>query len=116
MQLDTTIAQLKKEIEGLKEQIASLAANAGDQVNQLHAEITRLKEEHGQSVSTMMTQFGTEKTQMESDFEQRLAALTAEYEQRLVDQAIANDQAREQVRAELQAKIDELLRQIEAEK
>lgn len=40
------ITSLTREIESLKEQISSLTANAGDQVNSLHAEIERLKQAH----------------------------------------------------------------------
>lgn len=43
MELESTIATLNKEIQGLKDQIANLTANAGDQVSQLHAEIARLQ-------------------------------------------------------------------------
>ena len=68
---------LNNEIESLREQIASLTANAGDQVSNLHAEIARLKEEHAQTVSGIQTSHAQEKTQMEQDFERRIAELTA---------------------------------------
>ena len=51
--LEKQIAALNKEIQGLKDQISNLTANAGDQVNQLQAEIERLKQEHIETVSSM---------------------------------------------------------------
>lgn len=53
---------------------------------------------------------------MEADFERRMAELRADYERQLQELTMMKDQERETLRAELQARIDELLRQIEDEK
>ena len=68
-----------------------MTANAGDQVNQLHAEIARLKEEHGQKVVVMETTHATEKSSMEADFEAKLAALKADYERQLQELGLTKD-------------------------
>ena len=87
-----------------------MTANAGDQVNQLHSEIARLKEEHSQNVSSIQSQNEVDKTHMESDFDRRMAELRADYERQLAELTQSKDQEREALRAELQARITELLK------
>ena len=53
---------------------------------------------------------------MENDFEARINALKIEYEQKMGELSSQKDQEREDLRAEMQARIDQLLQQIEDEK
>ena len=67
-------------------------------------------------MSQLQTQHAQDKSDMEADFERRMAELRADYERQLQELTMMKDQERETLRAELQARIDELLRQIEEEK
>ena len=53
---------------------------------------------------------------MESDFQQRMDALIAEYERKMKDLEGQKDHEREVLRSEMQITIDELLQRIEDEK
>ena len=64
----------------------------------------------------MQSEFETQQNNLISDHNIQTSNLTTQYEEKLGDLAQQKDAVREQMRLEMQAKIDDLLRQIEEEK
>ena len=64
----------------------------------------------------MQSEFETQQNNLISDHNIQTSNLTTQYEEKLGDLAQQKDAVREQMRLEMQAKIDDLLRQIEDEK
>lgn len=64
----------------------------------------------------MRQQHEDEKAAMVKDFERQIAALKAEYEAKMAALGQEKDVERENLRSDMQLRIDELLRKIEEEK
>ena len=78
-------------METLQNQLRMMQANAGDQVNQLQAEIERLKAEHADSMQKLQSDFEQQQSNLISDHNIQMANNTREYEEKLGDLAQQKD-------------------------